>query len=229
MLAFRSALALGLLVLGSHASAKAADDAKKTADRWEPAIAAFEAQDAKALPDKGGIVFVGSSSIVGWNLKESFPDLPVIKRGFGGSQLADSVQYAKRIVTKYEPKTVVLYAGDNDLKAGKSAETVAKDFDDFVALVRESLPKTKIIFIAIKPSPSRWDLIDTQRKTNQMVRERCEKGDNLVFFDIEKPMLNDQGQPRAELFKPDNLHLNEEGYKLWTSLLRPHLVADKSE
>lgn len=54
--------------------------------RWEANIRRFE-QDRQKFPPKGGILFIGSSSIVGWKLDEYFPDLPVINRGFGGSQI----------------------------------------------------------------------------------------------------------------------------------------------
>jgi lysophospholipase L1-like esterase len=203
-----------------------AEASSKPDDRWEKELSALTAKDSVDPPPPGGIVFVGSSSIRLWDLKKSFPELPAINRGFGGSQLADSVRYADRIVTAYKPKTVVLYAGDNDLAAGtapKSPEQIAKDFDDFVAVVRKSLPEAKIVYIAVKPSPSRWKLIGKQRETNRLIRERCEQGERLLFLDIEKPMLGSDGQPRAELFKADNLHMNDHGYAIWAELLEPHL------
>ncbi len=192
--------------------------------KWEKAIAAFEQKDAAQMPPKQGIVFVGSSSIVGWKLEDYFSKLPVIKRGFGGSQLADSVYFAPRIVTKYEPKTVVLYAGDNDLSAGKSPEQVAADFDAFVKVVHDKLPKTKIIFIAVKPSIARWKLIDKVRATNKLIADACAKDDQrLVFLDIAPLMLKDDGQPNPELFVKDGLHMSPLGYERWSDLLRPHL------
>ena len=139
-------------------------------DRWESAIRDFEAQDRKQPPAPDGIVFVGSSSIRLWKLTESFPGLEAINRGFGGSQLADSVRYADRIVTAYRPKLVVLYAGDNDLAAGRSPEQVFADFKHFVAKVHAALPKTRILYIGIKPSLSRWKLIDKIRDANRRIK-----------------------------------------------------------
>jgi lysophospholipase L1-like esterase len=192
--------------------------------KWEKAIAAFEQKDAAKTPPKEGIVFVGSSSIVGWKLEEYFSGLPVIKRGFGGSQLADSVHFAPRIVTRYEPKTVVLYAGDNDLAAGKSPEQVAADFDAFVKVVHEKLPKTKIIYIAVKPSIARWKLIDKVRATNKLIAEACAKdSERLVFLDIDPLMLKDDGEPDPALFVKDGLHMSPLGYERWSKALRPHL------
>lgn len=194
-----------------------------TADRWESDIAGYEAMDRKSPPVQDGIVFIGSSSVRLWDVRKSFPDLPVVNRGFGGSQLADSVRYADRILIPYRPKTVVLYAGDNDLAAGKSPEQVLADYKAFVAKVHGALPDTRIVYVAVKPSPKRWALIEKVRETNRLIRAAAEQGPGQVFVDVEKPMLTAEGQPRAELFRADELHLNDEGYKLWTALVRPHL------
>lgn len=194
-----------------------------TADRWESDIAAYEAMDRKSPPVQDGIVFIGSSSVRLWDVRKSFPDLPVVNRGFGGSQLADSVRYADRILIPYRPKTVVLYAGDNDLAAGKSPEQVLADYKAFAAKVHGALPDTRIVYVAVKPSPKRWALIEKIRETNRLIRAAAEQDPRQVFVDVEKPMLTAEGQPRAELYRPDELHLNDEGYKLWTELVRPHL------
>lgn len=193
------------------------------ADRWESAIAAFEAQDRQTPPPKGGVLFLGSSSIRLWNVQKFFPDLPVINRGFGGSQIVDSVTYTERIVIPYRPKAIVFYAGDNDTAAGKSPAQIAADFKALVEKVHQALPETRIVAIAIKPSISRWKFIDTVRQANALIRAEAEKAPHTVFIDVEKPMLGPDGKPRPELFQRDGLHLNDEGYKLWTSLVRPQL------
>jgi lysophospholipase L1-like esterase len=192
--------------------------------RWEPQIAEYEAQDAKQAPPQEANLFVGSSSIRLWKLGDSFGDLPVINRGFGGSQLADSVHYADRLILKHRPKVVVVYAGDNDLAGGKSPETVAADFRALVAKIHAALPETRIAYIGVKPSLKRWNLIESVRKTNALIAEQCQMNPRLVFVDIDKPMLNDEGKPRPELYKTDGLHLTPEGYAVWTELVRPHLI-----
>jgi lysophospholipase L1-like esterase len=215
---------LGLLLVLSafnQSAAWAAEPAK--ADRWEPAIAKFEARDQEAFPAKNGLLFVGSSSIVGWDLTKSFPDSGAINRGFGGSQIADSVRYAERIVLPYEPRVVVFYAGDNDLQSGKTPQQVLADYEAFVAKVHDRLPKTRIVYIGIKPSIARWKIVDKVREANKRIADRAAKDERLVFVDVDGPMLGDDGRPRAELFKPDGLHLNDDGYALWKKLVEPHL------
>ena len=197
--------------------------ASEGVSRWETTICAFEERDRTAPPPKRGFLFIGSSSIRGWDLKRFLPDRPAINRGFGGSHVSDSVAFARRIVLPYAPRVIVLYAGDNDIAGKKSPERVCRDFRAFVEIVRESLPTTKIVFVAIKPSLARWKLVDTMRRANALVRAVTEKEKHLAYLDIDAPMCGADGKPRPELFRKDGLHLNAKGYALWTRLLLPHL------
>jgi len=193
--------------------------------RWERAIRAIEARDAQKPPPRGGVALCGSSSARGWNVARWFPGLPVANRGFGGSQIADSTHYADRIVIPLKPRVVVLYAGDNDIAAGKSPQRVLEDFKAFVAKIHRALPTTTIIFISIKPSLRRWGLYPKMAEANRLIADFCKGDDRLVFLDVATPMLGKDGKPRRELFVADGLHLNDRGYELWTSLLLPRLKA----
>lgn len=195
-----------------------------TPEQWTKAIDELTRNDHDQPPAPGGVVFVGSSSIVMWkDLAKDFPDFEVIKRGFGGSELADSVFYADRIVIPYRPRAVVLYAGDNDLAAGKSPETVISDFHAFVDKVHGALPDARIVYIAIKPSPSRWNLRDKITQANRAIADACAHEPYLRFVDIYTPMLGSNGEPRPELFREDKLHMNEKGYALWRPLVAAQL------
>jgi lysophospholipase L1-like esterase len=212
-----------MLLLQSPFVQHARGDEKPDFSRWDKDIAAFEKQDKETPPPKNAVLFVGSSSIRLWDLKKSFPDQDLINRGFGGSQIADSTHFASRIILKAEPQVIVFYAGDNDIAAGKAPEKVCEDFQDFAKLVHKELPKTQIVFISIKPSLARREMADKQRKANELIEAYCKKNEGLVYLDVVKPMLSDDGKPQKELFVKDGLHLNEKGYELWTSLLKPHL------
>lgn len=202
-----------------------ADDDSPSA-RWEPAIQAFEQQDREDPPQPGGVLFVGSSSIRMWDLDESFPDLNALNRGFGGSEVADAVHFADRIVLPYRPRLIVLYAGDNDIARDKPPCRVYEDFRKFVAVVHKELPETRIVYIAIKPSLARWELIHRMRAANALIAAECHEHPLLTFLDIEPPMLGEDGRPREELFVEDGLHLSDAGYALWSDLLRPHLMEE---
>jgi lysophospholipase L1-like esterase len=193
-------------------------------EKWAEAIDKFTRADVTNPPPRDGVVFVGSSSIVKWtSLERDFPGVKVINRGFGGSELSDSAYYAERIITPYQPRVVVVYAGDNDLNAGKTPEMVFAAFKKLVAKVHAKLPATRIVYIGIKPSPSRWKIHDKGEKANALIAAECAKDKRLRFVDIWKPMLNANGEPRPELFVADMLHMNPAGYAIWTPLVAPHL------
>ena len=199
---------------------------------FEDDIAAFEAADRERPPPERPIVFVGSSSIRLWDtLAEDMAPLPVLNRGFGGSQLAHAIHFADRAVIRYRPRAVVLYAGDNDLdeRTGKSAADVVRDFQAFVALVHASVPDARIYYLAIKPSRMRWARWPEQAKANAEIAGLCAADPRLAFLDIATPMLASGEPPARELFIFDGLHLSEQGYALWTSVVKPRLVADLGE
>jgi lysophospholipase L1-like esterase len=196
--------------------------APATAPAFEPEIDAIEARDRAAQPPRGGIVFVGSSSIRLWpNLASDFPNAPVLNDGFGGSTLPDVIYYAPRLVLPYAPRLIVLYAGDNDLAAGRAPEQVLGDYTAFVRLVRQTLPATRIVFISIKPSPSRWALAGPTRAANAMIAQAITRDTFATYVDVFTPMLGASGRPRPELFQADSLHMTPAGYALWRARLAP--------
>lgn len=212
-----------IFVCATSGSLFAADAPSK----WEADIAKFEQQDAEMPPAKGQNLFVGSSSVRMWKLKESFPEHTCINRGFGGSQLKDVVQFVDRLVIAHEPKVIVLYAGDNDLAAKRTPEEVHADYRAFVDRVREKLPRTKIVWVAIKPSIKRWEIREKGQTANAAIRAEIEKGHGDVYVDVWQPMLGDDGKSRAELYLADGLHLTPAGYAVWNRLVAPHLYAGK--
>ncbi len=164
------------------------------AARWEKEIAAFEASDKTNMPPKGAILFVGSSSIRKWTtLAKDFPGKQVINRGFGGSEIAESTVFADRIIFPYEPKIIVMYAGDNDLAAGKSPDKVVGDFEAFLEKVHKRLPDTRVEYISIKPCPLRWKLKDKVNEVNNRIASI--KDDKLTFVDVYPSMLGTDGKP----------------------------------
>ena len=197
--------------------------AAAASSQWEPDIRRFEEEDRRNPPTAGGVVFVGSSSIRMWeSLARDFPDLRVLNRGFGGSQLDDVLHYADRVVLPYRPRVVVLYAGDNDLAAGRTPAAVFADYRALVDLVRRRLPETRVVFVAVKPSLARWNIVDRIRETNTLVRAYADRDPaRLAYADVFTPMLGPDGRPRPELFLDDGLHMTPQGYALWTGVLRP--------
>jgi lysophospholipase L1-like esterase len=195
--------------------------------RWAATLAEFAAADRVAPPAAGGVLFVGSSSIRLWReLPQDFNQAPlVINRGFGGSTMADCRDFAPQLVVQYRPRHVLVYAGENDLDQGHSPEDVLASFRGFVEVVRRELPATRISYISIKPSPLRRAMLPKVRQANMLLADYVNTLPDASFIDVFTPMIDGEGQPRAELFGPDRLHMNRTGYALWRSVIASHVVA----
>ncbi|WP_421681370.1 SGNH/GDSL hydrolase family protein [Stenotrophomonas bentonitica] len=194
---------------------------------WAGDMAQFAAQDAASPPPRGGIEFIGSSSVRMWeSLATDFPGQPVFNRGFGGSEVRDSTWYADRIVIPYAPCKVFFYAGDNDLNSGRSPAQVRDDVVAFVQRVHRDLPKTTVEIISIKPSPSRANLLPAVVEANGLIQKALASLPDTGYTDVYTPMLGADGQPRAALFREDMLHMTPEGYAIWRKALAPKVQCD---
>jgi lysophospholipase L1-like esterase len=211
-----------ILALGLFAALQTAQAANP--QRFESEIAAFEKSDKTNPPPKNAILFVGSSSIVKWKtLARDFPGHQVINRGFGGSHLSDSVYFFNRIVAPYHPKTIVLFAGTNDIDARKTPEEVFEDFKAFTEKVHAELPDAKLDYISITTSPSRWKEFDKVKTANALIRDYISHDDRLAFIDVLPAMLDSEGRPNPDIYVADRLHMNGKGYAIWTSIVEPYL------
>jgi lysophospholipase L1-like esterase len=197
-------------------------------NKWEKEISAYEAADRTNPPPQHGLLFIGSSTIRLWKtLARDFPGQPVINRGFGGSEIVDSTHFAERIIFPYEPRMIFFRAGGNDLWAGKSPEEVFADYKEFVAKVHARLPETRILFISWAPTIARWTQAEKERRLNDLVKAYADGKSGPGYIETYDMPLGADGKPRAELFAPDKLHFNAEGYKLLAERVRPFLPAQR--
>jgi lysophospholipase L1-like esterase len=209
---------------GCRTAANQVRDIHPSSPSWEKEIAAFEAHDRTNPPPSNAILFIGSSSIRMWtSLENDFPGKRVLNRGFGGSQIIDSVYYADRVVLPCRPRKIILYAGGNDINAGKTPKQVLQDFQLFVESVRPALPRTEITYISIAPNPARWAQIERIREANKLIRNYTRRKRRLSFIDVHSHMLNEQGEPKEGIYLDDNLHMNEQGYQIWKGVIGPTL------
>lgn len=187
-------------------------------------IRAFEKQDSVLMPPKGQIVLAGSSTFRLWfSAKEDLAEFPIINRGFGGSQMSDLNFYFERIVSKYEPKVILVYEGDNDLASGESPESVFEDFKIFAEKVKTQLHNTKVGFCSIRPSLARVNILEKQKQANRMIQAYCQENKGFYYVDIQKDFYQKNGELMPDIFVSDKLHLNKKGYDIWTKATRKFL------
>ncbi len=200
-------------------------DVVTSAIKWQKEILAFAKLDAAKEPPTNPIVFTGSSSIRMWkSLADDFPGLPVMNRGFGGSEVFDSFNYAHLTVLQYLPKHIVMYAGGNDINAGKTPQRVLSDFKAFVSRVHAALPECRISYISNAPNPKRWALIEQMREASRLVEEYTKTDKRLQFINVYPQMLGSDGKPKPDIFLKDELHMNAKGYAIWKEVVGPFLT-----
>ena len=191
-----------------------------TTSEFESELQVFD----QAPAPQGANVFYGSSSIRMWDdLVESFPGIPVVNRGFGGSTLAECIALLPRLIQPLRPATLILYAADNDLEQGCSPEHVVYLFRQFIAWVRNHFPTVPVAFISVKPSPARFWNIGNIRRANELIQRASGELPDVSYIDLFPLMLSPSGGPRPELFTGDGLHMNHVGYDLWTTQIRSWL------
>ena len=193
---------------------------------WDD-VQAFKKEDSLHHPTKNSILFMGSSSFTKWkDVADYFPGYDIINRGFGGSTLLDQIRYVNNIVFRYQPRQIVIYCGENDL-AGSDKVTGQIVYDRFVhlfKLIRQKLPNVPVVFISLKPSPSRWQLRDKMIAANNKIKAYLATKQHTAFVDVYHQMLNGEGLPKKEIYLDDSLHMNAKGYTIWQKELKPHLL-----
>ncbi len=214
-------LLLFLFLLGAKESFSQADQPPF----WDE-IQAFKKEDSLRFPPTNQILFVGSSSFRMWkDVQSAFPDYPIINRGFGGSSLPDVIRYADDIIFPYQPKQIVIYCGENDIASSDtvSAEMVYERFKTLFSNIRNKLPDVPVVYVSMKPSPSRWQMKDRMIEGNERIKKYLEDQKGTKFIDVWDPMLKPDGRPQIDLFLEDQLHMNSKGYAIWQKAIKPYL------
>jgi len=199
-------------------------------NRFQSAVSQFEAQDRTSMPAPGGTVFVGSSTFAHWTMMESeLKDLAAINRGFGGSTMPEVNHYFDRLVTKYKPSKIVLYAGTNDIADGHSGERVAQDVDAFLAKAHNVLPRAEVYFISMSMPPSRVQWAKQYVEGNRLIAAFAGRDPHFHYIDVTRVMYDDRGLLRKDYFGNDALHMNKLGYAAWVPVIREALAGSKSK
>src|SRR6185437_15518552 len=163
----------------------------------------FKKLDSVQFPSKNAILFVGSSLFRKWeDVQNYFPGETIINRGFGGSELTDAIRYANDIIIPYHPRQIVIYSGENDLAYSDSItpQIVLSRFKKLFNIIRSSMPAVPVIYISIKPSPSRQRLMPEMLVANTLIKQYLQTKKKTVFVDVYHKMLDAKGNPMPDIF-----------------------------
>jgi lysophospholipase L1-like esterase len=192
-------------------------------DWYEEEVRLLELTKKLSPGDDPPVVFYGSSSIRLWEtLEEDFPGMGAMNLGFGGSTMAACAHFFRRLVPPHRPRSLLIYAGDNDLGDGRSPEQVLGSLRDLLRQVDELIGSIPLAFLSIKPSPARQYLEEKIQRSNALARDEISARPAGRFIDIYPRMLGGDSRPRAELYADDGLHLSRLGYQVWAETIMEH-------
>lgn len=174
--------------------------------------------------DKPTVVFVGSSSVRMWkNVEDLSKDHFIINTGFGGSTAEDLLVYTRPLILDHGPDQVFIYEGDNDVFMHQSLRKIMRRMRKITSQIWDQNPDCEVVIISAKPSIARWDFKKKYLRLNKKFSRWASRKDRMIYADVWTPMAPD-GELNQSLFIEDNLHMNSEGYWLWTQVLQPLLL-----
>lgn len=196
--------------------------------RWSEDIEKLELLDKTEKDPENGILFIGSSSIRRWaTMPQDMAPWRTIRRGYGGAKYSDLAVFVDRLVRPHECDAIAIFVG-NDI-TGKDSDKSAKEVVDLckhiVSTIRKSHREQPIFFIEVTPTSSRWSVWPRIEEANLLTEKYCQSESGLHYINTAKAYLGDDGKPNDSLFVSDKLHLNEEGYKLWSTIIKKRIGA----
>ncbi|MCC9603991.1 GDSL-type esterase/lipase family protein [Stieleria sp. JC731] len=217
----------------STSIAQEGDDASVTApyeeaalQRWEKDIAEFDALNEEQEPSSESILFIGSSSIRLWkSMQRDMAPYKTIRRGYGGAKFTDMAVFAERLITPHQYRAAVMFVGNgiSDKPDSHTPDMIEPLVRHIIETSQQHQPGTLFFLIEITPTQSRFKIWDKIRAVNERLREIALTTPNTYFIATAGDYLHTDGQPRTELFISDQLHMNEQGYQLWSKLIRRRL------
>ena len=195
--------------------------------RFKDEIKAF----SKDTAGEHTVFFIGSSSIRKWkSLPDDLKPLQAVNRGFGGATLGEVLYYRNELIFDPKPEKIVLYAGENDISAeNMTVEQVFQLYKLLVDLIHAKMPDVSVMYLSQKPSPARYSDWPDFKKLNKMISDHASGHPYLHYLDISKLMLDKNEQVIKDIFLPDRLHLNRNGYDLWKNYLSRELMKTEQE
>ena len=200
--------------------------------RFEQAIEVFETHDKMAPPPANAIVLTGSSSIMLWNedAPADLAPLTVIPRGFGGSVMNDALYYLDRVALTYKPRAVLLYEGDNDTgRDNIPTPLIISQLEEIITRIHSELPEARIYILAVKPSVARESTWPAALEVNARYQELAAANPLIHYIDVATPFLHADGTVMTDIFRADDLHLNDKGYDIWAAAVKEVLMKYEAE
>ena len=201
--------------------------------QFEEEVSLLESLDLVEKAGEKELLFIGSSSIRLWdNIQVDMYPYSSVKRGYGGAHFYDFIHFSERLVKNHSPKAILIFVANDitgsnnftNLVGDLSPNEVKKLFRYNYKLIRSIHKHIPIFLIETTPTPKRWKVWNKILKANKKLEGFCELEPNLYFISTRDKFIGEDGLPIQSLFLNDELHLNVDGYKLWSSVIKSKLI-----
>jgi lysophospholipase L1-like esterase len=201
--------------------------------QFEQEVSLLESLDLEEKAGEKDLLFIGSSSIRLWdNIQVDMYPYSSVKRGYGGAHFYDLIHFSERLVKNHYPKAILIFVanditGSNDfinLVGDISPNEVKKLFRYNYKSIRRIHKHIPIFLIETTPTPKRWKVWNKILQANKKLERFCKQETNLYFISTRDKFIGDDGLLIQSLFLNDELHLNVDGYKLWSSVIKSKLI-----
>lgn len=177
------------------------------------------------------LIFIGDSITQGWEgagkdvWAKQYGKRNAVNLGIGGDRTQHVLwRLDNGNIDGIAPKLAVLMIGTNNSNgADNTAEEIAAGIEAIVKKLREKLPQTKVLVLAVFP---RGEKPNPQREKNAKASEIASKmadNQNVFFLDIGDKFLTPDGTLAREIM-PDFLHLTPKGYEIWAEAIEPSVA-----
>jgi len=190
-------------------------------NKYSAEVAKFALQP---VPAPGGVLLVGSSNFRKWtNAVTDLAPLPVTNRAFGGSQTSHQLMFFDQVVPPCRPGLVVWYCGSNDIKGKKDATSILERTEEWISRVKQMDSATAVLLVSVirAPQKHRDGQVAVVDAVNRGYEEIARSKEGVFYVDVNPALQSPIGESRVELYVSDGLHLNGEGYRQMTTLLKP--------
>lgn len=174
-------------------------------------------------------LLIGSSSMDFWyTYSIDLPELRVVNTGKGGTKSYDWLEKYDEKVAPYAADTVVCYLGGNDINKGKTPEETTANMEELFLRIKRDNPNATLFYVLVNPA-SRYTDTDgnlnenglTMEEFNDRMVNMCQRySDFIKIIDMREKLLAEKYKINTELYRADGMHLNIEGYKIWTEVIR---------
>ena len=172
------------------------------------------------------LLFIGNSIVHGWENEGKeywdrfYEPRNAVNMGFGG----DKTQHVLWRIThssfdSISPKLAIILIGTNNSGGeDNTAEEIADGIIKICKTLRNKLPETKILLLAIFPRDSVPTAQRQKNETASKLASRIADSRTIYYLDINDAFLASDGSLSADIM-PDFLHPNETGYRIWAEAI----------